>query len=232
MKETIKKFYSELQFPGQYTWEDLNFYDEQGIHNIYLKEIDAVMQQNINVLDVGCGTGLVSNLFAKKNPNNKFVSLDFSDSIEYGKKFAQTNGIKNITWIKKDFLEFETKEKFDLIICCGVLHHIPQYSQALQKIKDLLAPGGKLILAVYNTNGKLLKRLIDINYHSPILYEDQENNPFELSFRHRCVLKMCQDLEFNSVSPSWANKFVDFLALFNSQNGGLALYVFTKSINK
>ena len=81
---------------------------------------------------------------------------------------------------------------------------------------------------MYNTNGKLLKRIFDIKYHSVILEEDQENNPFELSFRHQCILKMCNDLEFNLVSPSWHNNFVNFLALFNSENGGLTLYVFTK----
>ena len=228
MKDEIKKFYSNLQFPGQYSWIDLNFYDEEGIHNIYLKEINEYMQSNIDVLDIGCGTGLVSNLFAKKYPTNNFTAVDFSDSIDYGKRFAKDHDIKNVKWIKKDFLEFKTVKQYDVIICCGVLHHIPEYSQALAKMKSLLKPGGKLLLAVYNTNGKLLKRVVNINYHSPILYEDQENNPFELSFNHKCVLKMCSDLEFNQVEPSWRNRFVDFLALFNSENGGLALYVFTK----
>ena len=61
------------------------------------------------------------------------------------------------------------------------------------------------------------------------LNQDQENNPFELSFTHDQVLAMCDDLIFHSVNPSVANELVNLLACFNSSNGGLALYVFSKS---
>jgi SAM-dependent methyltransferase len=226
--EEIKNFYSNLHFPGRYTWEDLKFYENQGIHNIYLREIDSVMQDNIDVLDVGCGTGLVSNLFADKYKSN-FTAIDFSDSIDYARNFAKKNGIKNVKWVKKDFLLFNPEKKYDVIICCGVLHHIPQYETALAKIKSLLKPNGKLVLAVYNPYGKILKRFFKINYNCDILYQDQELNPFELSFNNKQVKAMCKDLNFLSSAPSVANYLVDFLSLANSENGGLVLYIFTKT---
>jgi 2-polyprenyl-3-methyl-5-hydroxy-6-metoxy-1,4-benzoquinol methylase len=226
--EQIKQFYSNLHFPGRYSLEDLKFYEEQGIHNIYLREIDLMLNDNMDVLDVGCGTGLVSNLFADKYKNSRFTAVDFSDSIDYASNFATTNGINNVKWVKTDFLNFKTSKKYDVIICCGVLHHIPQYEKALAKIKQLLKPGGKLLLALYNPNGKILKRFFNINYNCDTLYQDQENNPFELSFSNKQVRNMCSDLEFQSANPSISNKFVDFLAWFNSENGGLVLYIFTK----
>lgn len=226
--EEIKEFYSRINFPGRYQWQDIEFYHEHGIHNLYLKEIDKVMQPNIDVLDVGCGTGLVSNVFASKYTSSNFTSVDFSDSIDYAKKFATDNSITNVNWIKKDFLKFKTSNRYDVIICCGVLHHIPDYKQALDKLKSLLKPGGKLILAVYNPFGKVLKRFCTIKYNSPTLYEDQENNPFELSFTDSQVRKMCRDLTFKSVEPSISNHLVNLLACFNSENGGLAIYVFSK----
>jgi len=97
----------------------------------------------------------------------------------------------------------------------------------LAKLKSLLKPGGTLLIAVYNPLGKILKHVKKINYNSPTLFEDQENNPFELSFTKRAVLNMCSDLTFHRVEPSWCNHFVNFLALFNSSNGGLAIYTFT-----
>jgi hypothetical protein len=60
-----------------------------------------------------------------------------------------------------------------------------------------------------------------------VLYQDQELNPFELSFTHNQVLNMCRDLNFELVTPSYNNKLVNLSALFNSVNGGLALYVFS-----
>jgi 2-polyprenyl-3-methyl-5-hydroxy-6-metoxy-1,4-benzoquinol methylase len=223
--QEIKEFYSRLHFPGRYTIEDLKFYEEQGIHNIYLREINNYLNDDIEVLDVGCGTGLVSNLFAMKY-NSNFTSIDFSDSVDYAKDFAYKNEIKNVTWIKDDFLNFSTDKKFDVIICCGVLHHIPEHEQALVKMKSMLKEDGILILAVYNRYGKILKRYFKIKYYNEVLYQDQENNPFELSFTHKEVVSMCRDLKFEAVTPGLANSLVDFRALFNSINGGLALYVF------
>lgn len=226
--DEIKQFYSNLHFPGRYSSDDLKFYDDQGIHNIYLKEIDLHMADEIDILDVGCGTGLISNLFASKYQDSNFTSIDFSDSIDYAKEFAKNNKITNVNWIKQDFNEYKATKQYDLIICCGVLHHIPQHEEALLKLKSLLKPGGKLLLALYNPYGKILKHVVKLNYNCDILYQDQEKNPFELSFNHSQVLTMCNDLLFESVTPSIYNHLVNFLAIFNSENGGLALYVFSK----
>jgi 2-polyprenyl-3-methyl-5-hydroxy-6-metoxy-1,4-benzoquinol methylase len=227
--EVIKKFYSDLRFPGPYSISDIQFYELEGIYNLYLREIDKNLSDNLSVLDIGCGTGLVSNLFASRYPESQFTAIDFSDSIDYACNFANNHNIKNIKWIKEDFLKYNTDKKFDVIICCGVLHHIPEYQLALEKIKKLLKPNGKLLLALYNPYGKILKKFFRIRYHSKILYEDQENNPYELSFTCNEVKTMCRDLQFISVEPSWNNKFVDAHALFNNQNGGLAIYVFEKN---
>ena len=226
--EKIKNFYSDLHFPGRYTSEDLEFYKQEGVGvNIYLKEINRVMKDKLEVLDIGCGTGLVSNTFATLYPASSFTGVDFSNSIDYAKKISKENNITNIHWIKEDFLTVKLNKKYDVVICCGVLHHIPQYREALDKLKSLLKPGGTLLIALYNPLGKILKHVKKINYNSPTLFEDQENNPFELSFTKRAVLNMCSDLTFHRVQPSIGNHFVNFLSMFNSSNGGLAIYTFT-----
>ena len=202
--DIIKNFYSKLGFPGPYTIEDIQFYESEGIHNVYL--------------------------FASRYSNSEFTSIDFSDSIDYAIRFSETYNIKNVNWIKEDFLKYRTNKHFDVIICCGVLHHIPEYQMALDKIKHLLKPNGKLLLALYNPYGKFLKKFVRIKYHNKILHQDQENNPYELSFTSKDVLNLCSDMSFISVKPSLKNKFVNANALLNSQNGGLAIYVFEKTI--
>jgi 2-polyprenyl-3-methyl-5-hydroxy-6-metoxy-1,4-benzoquinol methylase len=132
--EVIKQFYSNLRFPGAYRIDDIKFYDQEGIHNVYLKQIDNFLMDGQEVLDVGCGTGMVSNLFAYRYRSN-FTGVDFSDSIDYASEFAVRNNICNVNWVKQDFLQYEITQQFDTIICCGVLHHIPDYQQALDKMK-------------------------------------------------------------------------------------------------
>ena len=225
--EKIKNFYSDLHFPGRYDSDDLEFYKREGVDiNIYLKEINNVVTNNIEVLDIGCGTGLISNTFANLYPKSKFTGVDFSNSMDYARTMSKENNIKNIKWIKEDFLKVKLGKKYDVVICCGVLHHIPQYQEALDKLKSLIKPGGTLLIAVYNPMGKILKHIKKINYNSSTLFEDQENNPFELSFTKQTVLNMCSDLKFQSVQPSWGNYLVNFLSMFNSSNGGLAIYTF------
>jgi len=159
-------------------------------------------------------------------PDSSFTGLDFSNSIDYARKISIDHGIKNTAWIKEDFLKVKLEKKYDIVICCGVMHHIPQYEDALKKLKALVKPGGRLLLALYNPLGKILKHIKKINYNSPTLFEDQENNPFELSFTKSAVINMCRDLKFERAQPSLGNRFVDLLALFNSSNGGLTIYTF------
>ena len=228
MKDTIKTFYSDLQFPGTYGPAEMRFYQDHGVHNRYLVEIEKLLTPGMKVLDVGCGTGMLTNLFASRFPEVEFTALDFSDSIDYGKQYSEINGNHNTTWIKIDFLSWECLTKFDIVVCCGVLHHMPDWVTALKKLKSLIRPGGSLAMAVYNPWGKILKRFIKIKYHCDTLYHDQENNPFELSFSNRQVRNMCSNLEFRSATPSIFNRFVDVLSWFNSENGGLVLYIFNK----
>lgn len=226
MKSTIKKFYSDLQFPGQYLPQTMRFYQDHGVHNRYLQEIDKLIEPGITVLDVGCGTGMLSNLFATRYPDVDFTALDFSDSIDYGHQYAINNGNHNVQWIKKDFLECRFTSGFDLVICCGVLHHMPDWKIAAKKLQELVKPGGALALAVYNPNGKQLKKLFNIRYHNDILYKDQECNPFETAWTFKQTLGLFADMQLISVTPSISNRFVDTLAWFNSANGGLAIYIF------
>ena len=132
--------------------------------------------------------------------------------------------------ILSSYIILRKQKQYDVIICCGVLHHIPQYQEALAKMKQLLKPNGVLVLAVYNKYGKMLKKVFKIDYKSDILHKDQENNPFELSFTNKQVLDMCKDLQFKQSSPSIRNHLVDALAWTNSKNGGLVVYIFNKEL--
>jgi ubiquinone/menaquinone biosynthesis C-methylase UbiE len=207
--------------------EGLEYHDSK-LKNFYLKMINSVLADNVTVLDVGCGTGLISNLFARKYPTAHFTSIDFADSVDYARAFATAHKIQNVKYIKQDFLEQDFSSTFDIVICQGVLHHIPNGKQALTKLKSLVAPGGKLVLGLYHPWGKIVKRFLNIDYNHDILYMDQEKNPFETTYNFSQVMQLCNEFDFVRAGPSILNKFLSVSALINYRNGGLITYILEK----
>ena len=90
----IQNFYSEIKFPGLYSVDDLNFYQES-IDNKFLSMYNTGIQGSKTILDIGCGTGFITNLLAIKNPDIKIDAVDFSDSIDFAWRFGIKNKIVN-----------------------------------------------------------------------------------------------------------------------------------------
>jgi 2-polyprenyl-3-methyl-5-hydroxy-6-metoxy-1,4-benzoquinol methylase len=222
-EEQVRKFYSEIQFPGPYTYEDLLFYNSYSKNNFINLYVNAA-KSDINILDIGCGTGVITNLIALQHSNCSIDAVDFCDSIDYAKRFSQQNHIKNIQYHKSNFFEFAPNKKYDLIISNGVLHHMPDYKSAIELLKTYLVPGGELVLGIYNNYGKLYKKFFNIRYINHLLYLDQEAAPFEVAFSSSQFLHYFNDFKVISIYPSVCNKMVDFLNLFNYNNGGLTIY--------
>ena len=105
------------------------------------------------IADFGCAVGLYSNALAEKGA--KVTGIDFSgNSLNYAKKVATEKGL-NINYVHADYLEFETDEKFDLILMimcdfCALSHE--QRAKLLSKFKVLLNSGGAVLLDVYSLN--------------------------------------------------------------------------------
>lgn len=75
------------------------------------------------IADFGCAVGLYSNALAEKGA--KVTGIDFSgNSLNYAKKVATEKGL-NVNYVHADYLEFETDEKFDLILMITILSSIP-----------------------------------------------------------------------------------------------------------
>jgi 2-polyprenyl-3-methyl-5-hydroxy-6-metoxy-1,4-benzoquinol methylase len=226
----VRKFYGDIKFPGLYTINDLDFYQEN-IHNDFLSSYNNGVKNCTTVLDVGCGTGFITNLLAIKNPNLKIDAIDFSDSIEFANEFSKLNNITNITYYKEDFFNFKTDQQYDCIICNGVLHHMPEYENAINKFKNMIAPNGKLILGVYNRLGKTVKKVIPVTYRSELLRADQEDVPYETNFSNKEFLNYFLDFNIDSIHPSFNNQLVDLSNLLNYKNGGLTVYSLTRKTN-
>lgn len=105
------------------------------------------------VCDFGCGPGLYTSRLAKAGA--KVTGVDFSPrSIAYARDTAAKSGL-DISYECRDYLEFGTDKRFDLItmIFCDFCALSPaSRSTMLNKFRDLLAPGGSLLMDVFTLN--------------------------------------------------------------------------------
>lgn len=223
----VSKFYDLIAFPGYYTIDDLLGYGTP-IENRYLRAIEENLKPSMTVLDAGCGTGLTTNLFALRNPSLKITGVDFSNSVAWAKDFALRNNITNVEFLKHDLTAHTFDQQYDVVICQGVLHHIPDWPLALNNLINAVAPNGRLLLGLYHPFGKAVKKLFRINYGSDVLYLDQEKNPFELSFTYQQVADMVPGFKIVSAIPSVLNN-VAIPSFFNYRNGGLVIYTLERT---
>lgn len=95
------------------------------------------------VLEIGCGTGKVLQLLETLCRDGSVCGMDlYAESLELARKRV------TCPLMLGNFLEFKFNNDFHVIGIFDVLEHIEEEDKALQKIRDTLAPGGRLILTV------------------------------------------------------------------------------------
>ena len=104
-----------------------------------------------SIADFGCGPGLYATRLAQKRIN--VTGIDFSKrSIQHAIDVAERSGLP-IHYINQNYLEFESENKFDLIlmIMCDFCALSPaQRKTILGKFHSLLKTGGNVLLDVYS----------------------------------------------------------------------------------
>lgn len=114
--------------------------------------LSKASKEKMNILDLGCGPGLYSEIFT--NEGHIVTGVDFSkNSIDYAKQESKNKGL-NITYLNQNYLELDVQENhFDLatLIYCDLGPLLPsERDQILAHIKRALKPGGMLIFDVLN----------------------------------------------------------------------------------
>jgi SAM-dependent methyltransferase len=103
------------------------------------------------IIDFGCGPGFYTTMLAERGA--KVTGIDFSEnSINYAKQTAANKGLI-IEYVTGNYLNYETEQKFDLIlmIMCDFCALSPdQRAKLLLTFRSILKPNGSVLLDVYS----------------------------------------------------------------------------------
>src|SRR4051794_1426008 len=112
----------------------------------------AALQPGEHVLDIACGTGLVTFAAAMSvGPQGSVVGTDISERmIELGSKEAAKRGLTNVAFHRSDAEALDLPESgFDVALCSLGLMYMPEPLNALRLAHRLLRPGGRMAATVW-----------------------------------------------------------------------------------
>ena len=109
-------------------------------------------KDNLNILDLSCGTGHTTILLSQKFRNSNITAVDISTSmIETASKKAKKYKLNNIIFKKEDVTKLSFKENdFDIITCGFGLFFYPNRTDTLKNFMRILKENGIFIFSSFS----------------------------------------------------------------------------------
>ena len=139
----------------EYITENIkNFKLEKGV-NEYLK--------GLNILDIGCGGGLISEPMARLGA--KVTGIDASEkNINVAKLHSEKNGLK-IDYLNTSPENLKEFEKFDIILNLEIVEHVENVNLYVKSCHKLLKKNGLMFTATLNRSfTSYVKAIIGAEY--------------------------------------------------------------------
>jgi len=141
----------QLKYSGSYWPDGCSSLDDAEKKMLTLYCERAQLDDNMQVLELGCGWGSLSLWMAAKYPGSNFVSVSNSPSQrEFITARAGRRGLDNLTVITADMNEFETDQRFDRVISVEMFEHMRNWKKLLKKIDSWLKPDGRLFVHIFS----------------------------------------------------------------------------------
>lgn len=203
----VQQQYEEHPYPR---WTTLQYHTETEYARALASELPGInlptylKQDDIQILVAGCGTGRHAIYVARYFKRAQVTAIDLSaTSLAYASRMAQSYGLDNIRFMQADILALqELGQKFHIIECSGVLHHMANPLQGCQALSQLLAPGGLIKLGLYSRRARAQVSLYRETHPVDTHIDDDQLR----ARRHALLAEM---------SPEYANIFAspDFYSL-------------------
>jgi ubiquinone/menaquinone biosynthesis C-methylase UbiE len=166
---------------------------DQDAYEKKLEITRSYFQKDMKVLEFGCGTG--STAVAHAPFVEQITAIDISQNmLDYADEQARAAGVDNVRFRKGSIETFDAEVgSFDVIMGMSVLHLVDDREAVLNKVMQLLKPGGVFISSTACMGDKLkfLKYIIPIGravgllplvrfFTQQQLVDDLENSGFRI----------------------------------------------------
>jgi SAM-dependent methyltransferase len=142
--------------------------DTAALHDVTL--IDAIipligglpqrLEEGIDVLDIGCGSGHAINLLARAFPASRFTGYDISDEgIAAARREAAEWGLNNAAFEVRDVTVLAMAGRFDLITAFDAIHDQAHPAQVLAGVARALRPRGTFLMVDIRASSNLEENL-------------------------------------------------------------------------
>ena len=166
--------------------------------------------KSINILDIGCGGGLLSEPMQRLGAN--VTGIDASKrNIEIAKIHAKKNKLK-INYLNKTPENFNIEKKFDVILNMEIIEHVADIDLFIKASSKLLKKNGIMFVATLNKTLKsYIFAIIGAEYvlkWLPIGTHDWEKfvkpeDLIRISKNNNLIKKRLDGLNYNIINNEW-----------------------------
>ena len=193
------------------------------IDNFKLKSTNKPLK-NIDILDIGCGGGLLSEPMCRLGAN--VTGIDASKkNIEIAKFHSKKNKV-NIKYMCSSPESLKIKKKFNVILNMEIIEHVDDINLFIKKSSDLIKKNGLMFVATLNkTLASYIFAIIGAEYilkWLPIGTHDWEKfvkpeDLIKVAKIYNLKLKKLNGMKFNILTNQWSvssDKSVNYIAVF------------------
>ena len=188
----------------------IQYIKENIIGNFKLKNKKKPLDK-INILDIGCGGGLLSEPMTRLGANITGIDAS-SKNINIAKHHAKKNKLK-INYICSSPEKLKIKKKFDVILNMEIVEHVEDINFFINSCSKLLKKNGLMFIATLNKTLKsYMFAIIGAEYvlrWLPIGTHDWEKfvKPEELKkilIKNNLKLEKLDGMNFNIIKDEWS----------------------------
>jgi carbamoyltransferase len=151
----VKGFYEEHPVPNYDEDESPRSLSEKARRGVYARLLGEQIPFGARVLEVGCGTGQLSNFLGLGS--RTVVGADLClNSLRLAEGFRARHGLQRVRFLQMNlFRPAFAPGSFDVVLCNGVLLTTRDPRAGFESIARLVKPGGHIVIGLYNTWGRL-----------------------------------------------------------------------------